>query len=122
MKIPLAQIYAKVPVRPPGYLDDCIRHGRVADGWIEFEDEDWRFLCRKYRMLDPTRSDLAADYVEATRVPASRGFELVSEEEYKRRLAVCVRCEFDALEQCRVCGDNPVRLYWRHAKCQRAKW
>jgi len=122
VKIPIAKIYDRVPQRPPGYLDDCIRHGVIKDGWIHFEDDDWRFLCRKYRMLDPVRADLAVDYDSATLAARTRGFEIVLEEVYKRRVAVCEACEFDAIESCRVCGNNPVRLYWRHARCQRGKW
>ena len=122
MKIKLSALQAKVQFRPPGYLDDCIAHGLVDGAFIEFSDDQWRYLCRKYRMLEPTAEDLAENYAAATVAPMQKGFEIIQEDEYKQRLSICVHCEAYNDEQCRVCGNNPIRLYWRHAKCPRGKW
>lgn len=122
MRIRIANIKAKVDFRPPGYLHECLSRGHIEGEWIVFSDENWRYLCRRYRMLEPSREDMAANYIEATQQAKARGFEIVPEEEYKRRLEICETCEHYMEEHCAVCGNNPIRLYWKHAKCQHGKW
>lgn len=123
MKIRLSNIYAKADIRPSGYIDDCVSHGKVDGEWIEFSEDAWRYLCRKYRMLEPNKTDLAENYAEATAPLKGRGFEIIPEEEYKLRLAICdAPCENRINEICMVCGNNPIRLYWKHAKCPRGFW
>lgn len=122
MRIHLNAIMVKAEHRPRGYVNDCLTHGKVDGPWIEFDDEAWRFLCRKYRVLDLTRADLDENYAEATKPAAARGFEILPEEGYRARRRICDQCEHSKAEECAVCGTNPVRLYWRHARCPHVKW
>lgn len=119
MRIRLKAIQQKAEFRPRGYVNDCLTHGKVDGEYIEFTDDAWRWLCRKYRILDLTREDLAENYAEATRPAAARGFEIIPEEGYKARLAICDKCQ---PEHCAICAGQTVRLYWRHARCPHVKW
>jgi hypothetical protein len=119
MRIKLSDLSAKVRDRPSGYLHDCLTHGTVKGRWIEFTDNAWRTLCRRYRPSDPSREEMAEDYRAATMAHAARGFEIVSEQIYKARLMVCDMCD---REYCESCGAKRPRLYWKWAKCPEGKW
>jgi hypothetical protein len=114
--------------RPPGYLKEVTRKGRVEDGVLYLDDEVYGALRKRFSPHAPsiarqaqTAGAALTNFVGA----ALKGKVLVSKKEIARRLSICKDCEFfqKSPMRCLKCGcflNLKTRLKSEH--CPIAKW
>ena len=49
LRLLIRDILSFASIRPPGYVEDVLSHGRIDGDWIEIEDATYRDLVRKYQ-------------------------------------------------------------------------
>ena len=71
----------------------------------------------------PTTLELAANYAKSTARWVKAGRPVVSEDEFNRRLNICMSCEHvrlkpdGAMKKCAKCGCRRKKLEWATEKC-----
>jgi hypothetical protein len=85
---------------------------------------------KKVAPYEPTLSELATNFAGAMKRWAASGFEVATEEDYRKRSAICEACEFwdgkarGGLGKCNVrgCGCTKLKRYLGSEKCPLGKW
>jgi len=147
-KIPLVTISAKF--WPPGFGDMVKSLGKlegdsifldmpaiaiVAERFPEFtmDRQLYREMLkerRQTRLSKPGVTKLATNFTGAMAVWAKSGFKMVDEQEFDRRLSICVVCEFwnpkgmMGLGTCKKCGCSRYKLKLATSVCpdKPARW
>lgn len=135
IKIKIDKIKEKSKIRPIGYFEDVISHGRINGEYIEFDDDDYKLLVKKYNseswiISEPKITDLLNNFSNAVSRWAASGFAISREEEFNSRYKICSNCEFwDAkarfeLGKCnhKKCGCTKFKLWLKTEKCPIDKW
>lgn len=50
-KILITELHKIAKIRPPGYMEDCMAHGRIEGDYLVIEDPEYYELLKKYRGL-----------------------------------------------------------------------
>jgi hypothetical protein len=114
--------------RPEGYVSDVLGRGRVADGWVEWDEATWYELAARYGSAEddlPGLGRMVAGFSWALARWAAAGFAVVEEAEYRRRRAACEACPewcTGPVPRCRLCGCYALKLWLSTEKCPLKKW
>lgn len=81
-------------------------------------------------LREPTLTEMATSFIEATSRWSSAGFPIVNEEIYKSRSSICESCEFwdgkarFGLGKCKAigCGCTKFKRWIQTEKCPKNKW
>lgn len=126
IRISIEQLKAAAATRPGGYCEEVIGSGQIKDGVLLLDESVYQNLLRKYSP-DATNARKIKNVTRAgVRVVSSiLGGKpvLVSDEEKKRRMAICTACEFFTGTTCRKCGCHirfKAKLQTEH--CPICKW
>lgn len=141
--ISLREIADKARRRPAGYYEEVVSRGVIKGDEIEFTDEAFGELRRKYRATktqslppEPTALELAANFTRAMARWSAAGFPVVSEDGYHARSQTCegvepeLRCaHWDGaanlgLGKCKApgCGCTRFKRWLATEKCPLDKW
>lgn len=131
------ELKASAKVRPVGYVDFILTHGKINGDFVILFDAPLAEFNEKFTQTDhhqtppiPTLAGLAHNFTAAMSAWSKAGFEIVEREEYERRHATCLTCEFwqpDAMlgiGKCRKCGCSKIKLWLKGVKCpdKPARW
>jgi len=126
MKIPLQHIKDMAKHRPPGYEEDVLSHGVVSDDQLDIPDATYQVLCRKYRPVMPSWTEMLTNFTGSMAGWVRAGFPVVSNDEFTNRLETCMGCEnwdrSGAFPRCSKCGCTQLKLWLKTEKCPIAAW
>lgn len=121
IRVRVKDVEAQAARRPAGYVADVLSRGRVADGWVEWEEDIWRELVERY--ADHTLPDvgrMVAGLGWALARWAAAGFAVVSAEDYAARRAACRRCmhwKAGLVGRCAICGCTALKPWLATERC-----
>lgn len=135
IKVKIDKIKERSKTRPTGYFEDVMSYGKVNGEYVEFNDDDYLLLSKKYNnnsenIPEPKISDLLFNFSNAITKWSSAGFPISNENEFMDRYKICSNCEFwDAsarfnLGKCKhkKCGCTKFKIWMKTEKCPMGKW
>lgn len=119
--------------RPPGYMEMVLKHSKVFEGMIYMTPQDHQRIRNFYlhkTPMEPRMGEMAKNFATAMVTWATNGFPVASEDEVKKRNALCLNCNFwdagarEGLGKCNhsKCGCTKIKWWLATEKCPIGKW
>jgi hypothetical protein len=125
IRIPIVDIQERAKERPSGYFEDVMSQGKVDGEEIELEEAAFERLAEKYSGR-VSLAGMAGNFAKATFRWVTAGAPVVTEEEFKRRAAICESCPHwhpEALVvKCDRCGCSGLKLVLATERCPIGNW
>jgi len=126
----LSDVLARANER--GYSHEEIRGCMIQDlgeGLWEIDTEHPAYPRARDSTAGPSLASKVVNFATASAKHLAAGAPMASEEEIKRRHAICVACEFFDGSACKKCGCPVIRekhylskLSWADQSCPVGKW
>lgn len=121
MKILLSELQNAAAHKPPGYLEDVIRSGKVIGPLLDIPDDVYWQLANRYRA---SLLQQGISLVTALARWAKEGFPVVDDATLFDRSAHCALCPaWDALAgRCMECGCYSLKHWLATERCPLGNW